>query len=177
MKTNNKTEYDQIKGMLNTMRTLKESKTNLKTNILLEQGSKNSDNEIDPESNTEKFDNIEIINKVEIKIMSTDKNEVKIQEDEKKSISDMIDTFRTQVYQLVDLNPGLTIDTNQIRLDGSIEDLDLNFVYIVGDDSGLYINSEMLQIEDETIKMLEKLFDFVETFNLTIEPILSRRLG
>jgi hypothetical protein len=177
MKTNNKTEYDQIKGMLNTMRNLKESKTNLKTNILLEQGSKNSDNEIDPESNTEKFDNIEIINKVEIKIMSTDKNEVKIQEDEKKSISDMIDTFRTQVYQLVDLNPGLTIDSNQIRLDGSIEDLDLNFVYIVGDDSGLYINSEMLQIEDETIKMLEKLFDFVETFNLTIEPILSRRLG
>jgi hypothetical protein len=177
MKTNNKTEYDQIKGMLNTMRTLKESKTNLKTNILLEQGSKNSDNEIDPESNTEKFDNIEIINKVEIKIMSTDKNELKIQEDEKKSISDMIDTLRTQVYQLVDLNPGLTIDSNQIRLDGSIEDLDLNFVYIVGDDSGLYINSEMLQIEDETIKMLEKLFDFVETFNLTIEPILSRRLG
>ena len=91
--------------------------------------------------------------------------------------SDRIDALRAQVYQLVDLNPGFTIDVNQIRLDGSIEDLDLNFVYIVGDDSGLYINSEMLQVEDETIKMLEKLFDFVETFNLTIEPILSRRLG
>ena len=110
-------------------------------------------------------------------MMSTDKTEIKLQEDEKKSISDMIDALRTQVYQLVDLNPGFTIDVNQIRLDGSIEDLDLNFVYIVGDDSGLYINSEMLQIEEETIKMLEKLFGFTETFNLTIEPMLSRRLG
>jgi hypothetical protein len=35
----------------------------------------------------------------------------------------------------------------------------------------------MLQIEEETIKMLEKLFGFTETFNLTIEPMLSRRLG
>ena len=177
MKINNKTEYDQIKGMLNTMRTLKESRSNIKTNLVLEQASKNIDNDVDTQSTEEKFDNIEIVNKVEIKMMSTDKNEVKLQEDEKKSMSDMIDALRAQVYQLVDLNPGFTIDVNQIRLDGSIEDLDLNFVYIVGDDSGLYINSEMLQVEDETIKMLEKLFDFVETFNLTIEPILSRRLG
>ena len=177
MKTNNKTEYDQIKGMLNTMRTLKESRSNIRTNLLLEQESRNIDNDVDIKSTEEKFDNIEIVNKVEIKIMSGDKNEVKLQEDEKKSMSDMIDALRTQVYQLVDLNPGFTIDVNQIRLDGSIEDLDLNFVYIVGDDNGLYINSEMLQVEDETIKMLEKLFDFVETFNLTIEPILSRRLG
>jgi hypothetical protein len=177
MKTNNKTEYDQIKGMLNTMRTLKESRSNIRTNLLLEQESRNIDNDVDIKSTEEKFDNIEIVNKVEIKIMSGDKNEVKLQEDEKKSMSDMIDALRAQVYQLVDLNPGFTIDVNQIRLDGSIEDLDLNFVYIVGDDSGLYINSEMLQVEDETIKMLEKLFDFVETFNLTIEPILSRRLG
>lgn len=177
MKTNNKTEYDQIKGMLNTMRTLKESRSNIRTNLLLEQESRNIDNDVDIKSTEEKFDNIEIVNKVEIKIMSGDKNEVKLQEDEKKSMSDMIDALRAQVYQLVDLNPGFTIDVNQIRLDGSIEDLDLNFVYIVGDDNGLYINSEMLQVEDETIKMLEKLFDFVETFNLTIEPILSRRLG
>jgi hypothetical protein len=177
MKINNKTEYDQIKGMLNTMRTLKESRSNIKTNLILEQVSKNIDNDVDTQSTEEKFDNIEIVNKVEIKMMSRDKNEVKLQEDEKKSMSDMIDALRSQVYQLVDLNPGFTIDVNQIRLDGSIEDLDLNFVYIVGDDSGLYINSEMLQVEDETIKMLEKLFDFVETFNLTIEPILSRRLG
>ena len=157
MKMNNRTEYDQIKGMLNTMRTLKESRSNIRTNLLLEEESRNIDNDVDTQSTEEKFDNIEIVNKVEIKIMSGDKNEVKLQEDEKKSISDMIDALRTQVYQLVDLNPGFTIDVNQIRLDGSIEDLDLNFVYIVGDDSGLYINSEMLQIEEETIKMLEKL--------------------
>lgn len=177
MKINNKTEYDQIKGMLNTMRTLKESTVNTKKKLFLEQTSRDSDDEMSSDSTTEKFNNIEIINKVEVKIMSTDKNEIKIQEDEKKSISDMIDTFRTQVYQLVDIDPGFTIDVNQIRLDGSIEDLDLNFVYIVGEDSGLYINSEMLQIEDETMEMLGKLFDFVETFNLIIEPILSRRIG
>jgi len=174
MKTNNKNEYDQIKGMIHTMRILKESNKNTKINLLTEQPSK--DDQIDRESESKKFDNVDVINKVEIKIISNDKNKTNLQEDEKKSISEMIDTFRNQVYQLADLNPGFTINTNQIRLDGSIEDLDLNFVYIVGDDNGLYINTEMLEIEEDTIEMLEKLYNFIETFNSIIEPILSRRL-
>jgi hypothetical protein len=170
----NKTEYDQIKGMLNKLRFLKESNTHKKTNLIFEQTNINTDNEVDVE--TKKFDNVEVINKVEVKILSTDKNETILQEDEKKSISQMIDTFRSQVYQLADLNPGITININQIRFDGSIDDIDLNFVYITGEDSGLYINSEMLEIDEKTIETLEKLFDFVKTFNLTIEPILTRRL-
>lgn len=172
----NKTEYDQIKGMLNKLRVLKESNIQKKSNLISEQVDTgiNSDDDINTE--TKKFDNVEVINKVEVKILSTDKNETTLQEDEKKSISQMIDTFRTQVYQLADLNPGITIDTNQIRFDGVIDDIDLNFVYITGEDSGLYINSEMLEIEEKTIEIIEKLFDFVKTYNLTIEPILTRRL-
>lgn len=170
----NKTEYDQIKGMLNKLRVLKESNKHTKNNLLLEQMNIDTEDDVNPETN--KFDNVEVINKVEVKILSDDKNETILKEDEKNSISQMIDSFRTQVYQLADLNPGITIDMNQIRFDGSIDDIDLNFVYITGEDSGLYINSEMLQIDEKTIETLEKLFDFVKTFNLTIEPILSRRL-
>lgn len=171
---NNKTEYDQIKGMLNKLRVLKESNIQTKSYLISEQMNTNTDDEVNAE--TKKFDNVEVINKVEVKILSTDKNETTLQEDEKKSISQMIDTFRTQVYQLADLNPGITIDSNQIRFDGVIDDIDLNFVYITGEDSGLYINSEMLEIEEKTIEIIEKLFDFVKTYNLIIEPILTRRL-
>jgi hypothetical protein len=175
MNINKKTEYDQIKGMLKTMRILKESNVNSTKNLLREQ-IEGGDRIPSPELSGEKYDSVEVINKVEVKIISTDKTQVKIQEDEKKSISDLIDSFKNQVFQLTEFEPGFTIDDNQIRLDGTILDLELNFVFIAGEDGGLYINSEMLQIEEETIEMLEKLFEFVPTFNQVIEPILSRRL-
>jgi len=76
---------------------------------------------------------------------------------------------------LADLNPGFTIDESQIRLDGTIPDLDVNFVMIAGEDGGLYINSDMLSIEDETLVILEKLSKFKPTFITAMEPILRDR--
>jgi hypothetical protein len=93
MNINKKTEYDQIKGMLKTMRILKESNVNSTKNLLREQ-IEGGDRIPSPESSGEKYDSVEVINKVEVKIISTDKTQVKIQEDEKKSISDLIDSFK-----------------------------------------------------------------------------------
>jgi hypothetical protein len=128
-----------------------------------------------PESSQEKYDNIEVVNEVEVKLISTDQEDVKLKEDEKNSISQLIDSFRQQVAELGDLNPGFTIDERQIRLDGSIPDMDINFVLIAGEESGLYINSDMLPIESETLEMLTKLSKFEPTFVSSMEPMLRDR--
>ena len=173
---NKVTEYDQIKGMLNKMRNLNESKHINKMQI-------NENEEIEktqPSSSDfdkEQYDNIEVINDVEVKLLSTDKEDISLKPDEKESITQLIDSFRQQVSQIAELDPGFTISERQIRLDGTITDLEINFVLIAGEDAGLYINSDMLSIENETIQMLEKISKFYPTFVTAMEPLIRDRMS
>ena len=156
--------YDETKKMLNTLRRLNESKKDIKT--LQEE-------ESDASSQTN--DEIDVINDVDIKMLSTDNMDLKLSDDQKNTISGLIDSFREQVSQLANLEPGLTINMNQIRLDGSIPDIDLNFVLITGDESGFYVNADMLKIEDETLSEIEKLLKFQLIFEDTLNPIIRQR--
>jgi hypothetical protein len=158
--------------MLNTLRNLNESKNITKKTL-------NEDIETDEEpsldSSKEQFDDVEVINDVEVKILSTDQEDVKLKDDEKSSISQFIDSFRQQVSQLVELDPGITINENQIRLDGNMTETEISFTFIVGEESGLYINSDMLSVEQETLDMLGKLLKFKPTFITSMEPLLRTR--
>jgi hypothetical protein len=169
---NSKTEYDQIKGMLNTIRTLNESK-NTDKNILKE----DIDSDVNPssESSKEQYDDVDVINDVEVKVLSTDKEDIELKDEERNIISQLIDNFRQQVSQLADLNPGLTITENQIRLDGTMTETEISFVFIIGEDNGLYFNGDMLNIEQETLDMFDKLLKFKPTFISEIEPLLRTR--
>lgn len=169
---NKKTEYDQIKGMLNTIRTLNESK-NTNKNILKE----DIDSDVNPslESSKEQYDDVDVINDVEVKVLSTDEEDIKLKDEERNTISQLIDNFRQQVSQLADLNPGLTITENQIRLDGTMTETEISFVFIIGEDSGLYFNGDMLNIEQETLDMFNKLLKFKPTFISEMEPLLRTR--
>lgn len=169
---NSKTEYDQIKGMLNTIRTLNESK-NTNKNILKE----DIDSDVNPslESSKEQYDDVDVINDVEIKVLSTDKEDIELKDEERNVISQLIDNFRQQVSQLADLNPGLTITENQIRLDGTMTETEISFVFIIGEDNGLYFNGDMLNIEQETLDMFDKLLKFKPTFISEMEPLLRTR--
>ena len=169
---NKKTEYDQIKGMLNTIRTLNESK-NTNKNILKE----DIDSDVNPslESSKEQYDDVDVINDVEVKVLSTDEEDIKLKDEERNTISQLIDNFRQQVSQLADLNPGLTITENQIRLDGTMTETEISFVFIIGEDNGLYFNGDMLNIEQETLDMFDKLLKFKPTFISEMEPLLRTR--
>lgn len=175
-------QYDEIKGMLNKMRTLNESKT-LNNKGIITEDMESGDNPQEPstenpnvDANKEQFDNVEVVNDVEVKLISTDQEDIKLKEDEKNSISQIIDSFRQQVSQLADLDPGLTISEQQIRLDGNMTDnTDISFVFIAGEDSGLYVNGDMLSIDNETIEMLGKLLKFQPTFVTAMEPLIRDR--
>ena len=169
---NKKTEYDQIKGMLNRLRTLNESK-NINKSILKEDI--DSDETSSLESSKEQYDNVDVINDVEVKLLSTDKEDIKLKDEERNEISQLIDNFRQQVSQLADLDPGLTITEKQIRLDGTMTETEISFVFIAGEESGLYLNSDMLNVEQETLDMFGKLLKFKPTFITAMEPLLRIR--
>lgn len=155
--------YDETKKMLDTLRRLTESTKNAK--ILKE----------DISVNTETKDEIDVINDVDVKMLSTDNMDMKLTEEQKNAISGLVDSFRQQVSELANLEPGFTINMNQIRLDGSISNVDINFVLITGEEAGFYVNADMLKIETETVTMIDKLSKFQLVFEDTLNPIIRQR--
>ena len=80
-----------------------------------------------------------------------------------------------EVNQIVDFEPGMSINENQIRLDGSLPDQDINFVLIAGQEAGVYINAEMLKLETEVGNLMEKLVKFQATFETSMNPLIQLR--
>jgi hypothetical protein len=163
-----KNEYDFTKGMLNKLRSLNESRTSIKT--------LNEEMEMpNPEVSQEVKNDITVINDVDVKILSSDQADMKLSDEQENDISGLIDNFRQQVSQIVEFDPGLTINQRQIRLDGTLTDEDVSFVLIAGEESGVYINADMLKIEPEVMIVLDKLVKFGDTFKTSLEPMITQR--
>jgi hypothetical protein len=182
-----KNEYDFTKGMLKKLRTINESTSNKKS-IFEQVGpsapsqEQRNSNDVDmvrdePEDDAyDKLnDDITVINDVDVKMLSTGEEDMKLTEEQENAISGLIDNFRQQVSQIVEFDPGFTINMDQIRLDGSLTDDDISFVMIAGKESGLYVNADMLKIEEDTIIVLEKLQKFEAVFKTTLEPLITQR--
>jgi len=156
--------YDETKKMLNALRNLNES---IRMNKILSEQETPTTSDVNNE--------IDVINDVDIKILSSDKMDMKLSDEHKNAISGLIDSFRQQVSEIANMEPGITINMNQIRLDGSISNVDISFVLIAGDESGFYINADMLKIDDETLMSIDKLFKFQLVFEDTMNPIIRER--
>jgi hypothetical protein len=159
--------YDDTKKMLNKLRTLNESKSK-SSSILkeeVEQTEPTADAGVD----------YTVINDVEVKIHSSDKNDMIISDEEKQAISQLIDNFRQQVAELAEFEEGFNITTDEVRLDGTISDKDISFVYVVGSESGVYVNSNMTKLDPETIQVMDKLEKFYHTFSDSANDFILNR--
>lgn len=161
-------EYDVAKSMLKTMRLFTEGKEQY-GKIIKEQSET-----LAPEAQNMK-DNFEVVNNVDVKLLSPDDADMKLLDDQKNEISNLIDGFKADVAQIVDFEPGFTIAPDQIRLDGTLTDEEVKFVFIAGKEDGVYINADMLKLDTETAMVLEKLAKFQETFKTSMEPLISQR--
>ena len=157
--------------MLKTIRTLNESKTSNRTlNEVVEFQSP----EVDKAEENLKNDII-VVNDVEVKMNSSDQADLALQDSQKTAISQLIDNFKQQVSQIADFNPGITMTRDQIRFDGTLTDQDISFVFIAGNESGAYINADMLKLEQDVANELEKLAKFQETFETAMNPLIQER--
>lgn len=152
--------YDDTKRMLNMLRKLNESKNS---------------NKILKEETTDVQDDIMVVNNVDVKILSSDEMDLKLSDEEKTSLSGMIDNFKSQVSNLVEFEPGFTISTEQVRLDGVLTDFDLDFVLIAGEEHGLYINADMLKVDTQVIDILTKLEKYFNTFLEPMNEFINKR--
>ena len=154
--------YDNTKRMLNTLRKLNESVSN--KNTLNEQ-----------EEVKDLKDTVTIVDGVEVRMIASSDEDLQLDDQQKKVIGDVINNFGTQVSDLGDLRPGITIQGNQVRLDGKLPDVELDFVIIAGQNKGTYLNTAMLKVSYDLIESIEKLMKFEDVFADSMNDIISQR--
>jgi hypothetical protein len=176
MQKKTKNEYDVTRNMLKTIRTLTESKTSYSSINEQSQPAEDSLQTLPSDVATQNLkDGIEVINDVDVKLLSSDKNDMKLNDAQKQSISSIIDSFKKQVDQIVDFEPGFTVSPDQVRLDGHLSDEDITFVLIAGKEEGVYINAEMMKLEQNVASVLEKLAKFQIGYQEAMEPLINQR--
>lgn len=162
-------EYDGIKKMLNTMRNLTESTS--KRNVIKEEETAVQDVEAAQDQKTDYI----VVNDVEVKLHSSDQADLQISEEEKSGLSQLVDNFRTQVTEIADFEEGFNVYPQSIRLDGSIPDMDISFVFIAGDERGVYVNANMLELNQESVEMINKLNKFQHTYEDVVNQMIVTR--
>ena len=94
--------------------------------------------------------------------------------DEKTSFQETMDEFVAEVSDLVEFN-NLNLYNKNVEWSGRIIDFDVDFFMSIGEENGIYINGEMLKIDDKFIEVLNKLRAFYEKFKSKWALVLASR--
>ena len=169
--------YDDTKKMLNTIRKIQ---SNGGHGIINEQNGDLVPNPPPAENynqespmQTEDSD-YTVINDVEVVIHSEDPEDMMLTDEEKGKVSQLIDDFRAEVSETVEFDK-LHIYETSAKLEGKIGEFGIMFTLSTGDDTGLYINGQMLKIDENSLMVLEKLGVYQIKFSNTINDLLVRR--
>ena len=100
--------------------------------------------------------------------------ELELTTDEKIAFQETMDEFVTEVSDLVDFNK-LNVYPNNIEWSGKIIDFDVEFTYSIGEENGIYIDGEMMKMDDKFIEFVTKLKSYYEKFKSKWAIILASR--
>lgn len=103
-----------------------------------------------------------------------DQTELELTTDEKTAFQETMDEFVSEVSDMSEFNK-LNLYTNNVEWSGKIIDMDIDFFMSIGEKNGVYINSQMIKVDDELIETLNKLRTFYEKFKSKWALIIASR--
>lgn len=107
-------------------------------------------------------------------IHGKDKSDLKITTDDKVAFQETMDEFVEQVSDLVDFNV-LNVYKNSVEWSGKLIDVGVEFVYMVGEESGVYLNGDIMKLDDEFLETLNKIKKYYQVFESKWSKILAGR--
>lgn len=102
------------------------------------------------------------------------KSSTDITTDDKTAFQDSIEEFNNEVSDLVEFNQ-LNVYTNTVEWSGKIIDKDFEFLYTIGESSGVYIDGVLIKLDEETKTLIDKLFDYYGKFKARWARVLAIR--
>jgi hypothetical protein len=103
-----------------------------------------------------------------------DKKDLLLTTDEKQSFQETMDEFVTDVSDLSDFGV-LNVYENSAQWSGKILDADIEFFYSIGEENGVYINGDMIKLDQTLVELIGKLTSFEEKFKSKWAKVISLR--
>ena len=169
-------EYDELKTLLK------------RTRMLTEQAGVNNmaksiENNIESDESSDEIDNDEVkkdksktyrISGGLLTLHGKDKSDLELTTDEKTSYQETMDEFVTDVSDLSDFGV-LNVYTNEVQWSGKVIDFDLEFFFSIGENNGVYVNGDMIKLDDKLTELVTKLTTFYEKFKTKWAKVISVR--
>ena len=85
-----------------------------------------------------------------------------------------MDDFVGEVSDLSDFGV-LNLYENSVQWSGKVIDFDLEFFYTIGENNGVYINGDMIKLDDKLVELVNKLTTYYEQFKTKWAKIVASR--
>jgi hypothetical protein len=169
-------EYDELKSLLK------------KTRILMEQSTINNmaksiENNIDSDVEKDEIDTDDVkkdksktyrISGGLLTLHGKDKSDLELTTEEKTSYQETMDEFVSDVSDLSDFGV-LNVYHNEVQWSGKVIDFDLEFFFSIGENNGVYVNGDMIKLDDKLTELITKLTSFYEKFKTKWAKVISLR--
>ena len=129
---------------------------------------------LDPKEAQEEFETKYRISGNILAIHGPTKASTEITTDDKVAFQDTIDEFNNEVSDLTEFNQ-LNVYSNTVEWTGSIIDKDFGFLYTIGESSGVYIDGNLIKLDDDSKTMIDNLYDYYGKFKARWARVLAIR--
>ena len=103
-----------------------------------------------------------------------EKQDLELTTEEKTAFQETMDEFVSEVSDLSDFGV-LNMYPNEVQWSGKVIDFDLEFFYSIGENNGVYINGDMIKLDDKLTELVNKLTSFYEKFKSKWAKVISTR--
>lgn len=181
-------QYDEIKRLLKSSRNMlnseqvNESRKTLIEKGLIKEMDIKPDNlaadteeeiEMDTEPQEDKNKSYRVSGGV-ITLHGKDKTDLELSTDEKMSFQETMDDFVEEVSDLSDFGV-LNLYPENVDWSGRVIDEDIEFYFSIGEKNGVYINGNMIQLDEDLVELINKLTSFYEKFKSKWAKVLAQR--
>jgi len=169
--------YDEMKDLLRKSRLISEQQSRVVTDLSDEPVNIDVDSEEEIEIETTPQEDKSETYRVSgglVTLHGKDKQDLELNTDEKVSFQETMDDFVDQVSDLSDFGT-LHIYPNNVEWSGKVIDFDLEFFYSIGENNGVYVNGDMIKLDDNLVELIGKLTSYYEQFKSKWAKVLSSR--
>jgi hypothetical protein len=102
------------------------------------------------------------------------KTDLEITTEDKRAFQETMDEFVDEVSEMVDFYP-LNVYSTSVEWSGKVIDQDLEFLYSIGENNGVYINGTLSRVDDEFLEFVSKLRAYYQKFKTKWARVLASR--
>lgn len=107
-------------------------------------------------------------------IHGKDNKDLQLTTDDKIAFQESMDEFVSEVAEIVDFNK-LNLYPNNVEWSGKITEYDIEFFFSIGESNGVYVNGDMMKVDEEFLTMINKLQTYYEKFKSKWSKVIASR--